>query len=226
LLLSLGVWQLHRADAKQALIDQYATGAAVTQLLRADNITTLPLLQSVTVQGRYDSAQQVLLDSMPSPQTMGGARPGYHVLTPLRLDGTDQLVLIDRGWVPLGTRREDLPNIQVSEQLRTVRGRLAEPPRAGIRLQGEPAAAIWPRVLNFPTMAELAALYDNATLPRIVLLDEDAADGFKRAWSLHYSVGEFGPQRHIAYAVQWFVMAATLVIIYLFMALRHRPTAA
>jgi len=221
LLLSLGFWQLRRAEEKRTVIAQFAVGAATTKNLSASNVNDLPLLQQVIVQGHYASAQQVLLDNMPASKDAAGfGHPGYRVLTPLISD-TGQLVLVDRGWVPLGQTREDLPDIKVEDQTRTIRGRLADLPRPGIRLQGAPDKPSWPRVLNFPTLPELQAIYGKTLLPRIVLLGENEPDGYRRDWSARYSVAEFGPEKHIGYAVQWFGMALALLVIYVVLGFRQ-----
>jgi surfeit locus 1 family protein len=214
LLINLGFWQLRRAEEKRTIIEQFSGGAVTTEVLSASNVSELPLLQHVTIDGRFDTAQQVLLDNMPASKDASGfGKPGYRVLTPLRSDR--QIVLVDRGWVPLGQTRDQLPDVQVEDRLRTVHGRLADLPRAGIRLQGAPERESWPRVLNYPTLQELQALYGTTLLPRIVLLDESEPDGFRRDWSARYSVTEFGPERHIGYAVQWFGLAFALLVIYI-----------
>ena len=215
-LIGLGLWQLRRAEEKRELMAQFSAGASTTQELDRNNIDSLPLLQSIVVRGRYDGSRQVLLDNMPSTRDAADrSAPGYHVLTPL-IDDARQIVLIDRGWLPLGRTRRDLPEISVAAQPRAVRGRVADLPRAGIHLSQPPGAGdnAWPKVLNFPTMDELRALYGGALLPKIVLLDPQEADGFQREWSARFSFGEFGPERHVAYAVQWFGLAATLVVLY------------
>jgi surfeit locus 1 family protein len=223
LLLSLGFWQLRRAEEKRTVLDRFSLGATTTELLSANNAAALPLLQQVTIDGRFDSTRQVLLDNMPAPKNSGGiGKPGYRVLTPLLCDG--YIVLVDRGWVPLGATRAILPDMQVTSYLRTLRGRLAELPRAGMRLQGAPQTESWPRVLNFPTLQDLQALYGVTLLPRIVLLDENEPDGFRRDWSARYSVNEFGPDKHIGYAVQWFGLALALVVIYIVVGFKPTST--
>ncbi len=225
LLLRLGFWQLDRADEKRTVIAQFAGGASTTENLSATNATELSLLQHVKVHGRFDSARQVLLDNMPASKDAAGfGRPGYRVLTPLLIDER-QLVLIDRGWVPLGRTREELPDIQVEDGARTVHGRLAELPRAGFRMKGAPEKQSWPRVLNFPTLQELQAIYGTTVLPRIVLLDENEPDGFRRDWSARYSVSEFGPEKHIGYAVQWFGLALALLVIYVIVGIKRSSSA-
>jgi len=221
LLLSLGFWQLRRAEEKRVIIAQFAAGATDTKMLNADNAAELPYLQHVSIYGQFDSSHQVLLDNMPASKDPAGfARPGYRVLTPLHTT-SNNIVLVDRGWVPLGRTRADLPDVRVGEDSRTVRGRLAELPRPGIRLSGAPPEPTWPRVLNYPTLAELQALFDAPIVPRIVLLDEQEPDGFRRDWSARYSVGEFGPDKHIGYAVQWFGLALALVVIYFVVGFRQ-----
>jgi surfeit locus 1 family protein len=211
-LMSLGFWQLRRAEEKRVLTAQFAVGESTTQELTAANVATLPLLQTVTVEGRYDNAHQILLDNMPSEQSRRTVT-GYHVLTPL-ITGND-IVLINRGWIPLGSSRAQLPDINVTEQMRLLRGRLVDLPRAGIHLSAATNDGTWPRVMNFPTYAELSAVFGQRLLTKIVLLDPAEPDGMRRDWSKRYSFGEFGPERHIGYAVQWFGLAATLVVLYL-----------
>ena len=66
-------------------------------------------------------------------------------------------------------------------------------------------------MLNYPRLPELQQLYGTGLQSRIVLLDAAAADGFERIWQIDLG---FSPERHIAYAVQWFGMAMTVLIIF------------
>ena len=77
----------------------------------------------------------------------------------------------------------------------------------------------WPRVLNFPEHAQLEQALQRRLASRILLLDPEVDDGFERVWTQH---AEFGPDRHIAYAVQWFALAATMLIVYLALNLKRR----
>jgi hypothetical protein len=92
----------------------------------------------VTARGRYDSRHRLLLDN----QVRRG-RAGYRVLTPLRMEGDPRVLLVDRGWVPLGASRDELPAVAVSTEPRRVRGALAPPPDPvccrKLRRKGRPA---------------------------------------------------------------------------------------
>jgi surfeit locus 1 family protein len=206
-LISLGQWQLRRADEKRALMAEAKLGRTQTINLTAANAAQLHRYQHVNVTGGFDSAHQVLLDNMPSSH----GEPGYRVLTPLKLlDGS--MVLVDRGWVAMGVNRKQRPQVAVDGAARELSGMIDELPRPGVRA-GDAGIqpGVWPQVLNYPRLPELQQLYGTGLQSRIVLLDAAAADGFERIWQIDLG---FSPERHIAYAVQWFGMAMTVLIIF------------
>ena len=209
LLVWLGTWQVHRAESKRLQTAAFESAGSVLPALPP---AAAPARYSrVRLEGHYLPGRQVLLDNM----TRAG-RVGYRVLTPFATpEGIT--VLVDRGWVPLGTSRAQLPDVAVGGGARLVSGRLDELPRAGI--DAPPGAGSgWPRVLNYPRLATLEAVLGTALYPRLVLLDPEGADGYVREWhptGLSY-------ERHLGYAVQWYALAATLVVLYLVVGLRQR----
>jgi surfeit locus 1 family protein len=214
---SLGFWQLRRAHEKRDLMAQAEQGRNQVLPLVAANAGELNRYQSVSVSGRYDEAHQVLLDNMPSSH----GEPGYRVLTPLLLED-QSLLLVDRGWLPVGKDRKQLPQLNVDTQARQLKGMLDELPRPGVRAGNAGVQpGVWPQRLNYPTYEELQQLYGTTLQRRIVLLDAKANDGFERIWQI--DVG-FTPERHIGYAVQWFGMALTVVIIFIVVNLRRIET--
>ena len=212
---SLGGWQLDRAREKRALTEDFLRGGQQVVDATGRGFDGLARYQRVRLRGSYDGARQILLDNMPS----AAGRPGYRVLTPLaRADGRGW-VLVDRGWVPLGATRGDLPRIEVAAREREVSGILDVLPVPGLRL-GPAAAgdAGWPRVLLFPTVADVEAALGADVESRIVLLDGGAADGFEREW--RPALG-FGPERHLGYAIQWFAFAVATVVLLVALNLRR-----
>lgn len=212
LLLSLGSWQLRRAHEKAVLFDAFARGADATLALPA-GATAVPRYAHVVTHGAYLPDRQILIDNMTHAE-----RAGYRVLTPLvRDDGS--VVLVDRGWVPLvDGARTRLPDVDVDSEPREIAGRVDDPPRAGIDID-TPLGEGWPRVLSFPKIAQLEHALGRRIYPRIVLLDADRPDGYVRDWQ----PPGFPPERHVGYAVQWFGLALTLVIIYLVVNLEKSP---
>ena len=207
-LVSLGRWQLQRAEQKRVLFDAFDRGADATYPIDVQT-PPLPRYALLEAQGHYDGSRQVLIDNM----TNADGRAGYFVITPFALAGGGWL-LVNRGWIPLGTTRSALPGIEVKGDERTVHGRADHLPSAGIHM-GQPAALRppFPAVANFPSRDDIAQLLGEHTwapAADVALLNPDQPEGYVRAWQ----PPGFPPLRHIAYAVQWFGLALALVIIY------------
>jgi surfeit locus 1 family protein len=214
LFVRLGVWQLNRAAEKDALQANYAAGQQSVVELTAANAAQLAQYQRVSARGHYDSTRQILLDNMPS--AMG--QPGYRVVTPFELE-QGGLVLVDRGWRRPGATRNDLPDVTVGENARTIAGQLSALPRPGVRLAGGAATdSRWPRVMNYPEQASIERVLERKVLPGLVLLDADQPDGYERAWQARTDMGS---ERHLGYAVQWFAFALAAVALFVVMGLRR-----
>lgn len=211
-LLWLGSWQLERARQKQALFDRFGAVASPVSLEQVVDQSPQQLrYRPVRVAGRYLAERQFLLEGMSRD-----GRPGLHVWTPLQLAGGD-LVIVDRGWVPEPGDRTVRLDLPVSTELREVSGRVVPYPEPGLRLAAEPGTG-WPRRVLYPTAAELSAQLGKPVLPHLVWLDAASPDGYARDWR----PAEFGPARHIGYAVQWFGLAVTLILIYLVLRFRRK----
>lgn len=211
--ITAGFWQLDRAAGKRELFaafEQGLDGEALQSPVTDDNIEPY-LYQRITLTGRYVPDRQILLDSM-----MHEGRPGYQVLTPLQTD--TQAVLINRGWLRADPDRTVMPDVAVTDRMRTVTGRLYRLPRTGLSLGVTPAGAqaVWPLRLLFPSAAEISGRTGLAVHDYQVLLDPADEDGYTRVWR----PALMPPEKHLAYALQWFVMAGTIVIIYVALTIR------
>jgi surfeit locus 1 family protein len=211
----LGFWQLDRAEQKEGLLAQYEAGQRTRIAITPENADSLSRYQRVSVAGRYDPAHQILLDNMPSH----AGRPGFRVLTPMQSPAG--WLLVDRGWLPLGATRAELPDISVGDSERNITGTMDSLPRAGLTLNSPPIAANapWPRVLSFPAQVDLEQQLGHELIPGVLLLDPSHPDGYERVWEAHLG---FKPERHIGYAVQWFALAAAAAIIFIFMGFRTK----
>src|SRR5215468_10539370 len=105
----LGCWQINRGREKRELLDAFARGTKTTIDLAGRDIDDMPRYQHVRVTGHYLPEHQVLIDNMPS----ASGEAGYRVLTPLERADGHGVVLVDRGWVPMGLTREHVPDVSV-----------------------------------------------------------------------------------------------------------------
>ncbi len=216
-LISLGFWQLHRADVKRALEEAYAqrARAPALDLARVERWDESRLrYRRARVRGRYLAGRQILLDNQ-----VHEGRAGYHVLTPLVPGAGEHCVLVDRGWIPAPGDRSRVPEPGVPAGTVSVRGLLDQAPEPGIRLGTAVTEPVrWPLVVPWVDPAALALHLGCRPAPLVLKLDPDLAGGFVRDWQ----PVSLQPEKSVSYAVQWFAMAVMLVVIYLALHLRRR----
>lgn len=220
LLLSLGFWQLDRAEQKRVLLDAYGERPGDAPIQLTEDFRPGPEWRYRRVQaaGSYDAGHQFLLDNR-----VHHGRPGYLVLTPLRLAHSDAVVLVNRGWVSQGATRADLPPLPVPTGAQVlIEGLIDFPPEKVFVLgEGEDRDPGWPKVLQRIRLELQSHQLNARLLPLIVLLAPEQPGGFVREWKPVV----VGPERHVGYAVQWFALAAALVILYILANLRRVETA-
>ena len=208
---SLGTWQLNRSGERRAELEAFASAQTGMPVIGLEAVPVAGNNRKVRLTGRYEAQRQVLLDSM----TREGMR-GYHVLTPLHTDAG--MVLVNRGFVAGSADRSQLPDLTVGEEQRQVTGMAAPYFRRGLRLQDAAADDSWPRRLVYPTAGELRELLDERLPDFQLLLDSSEPDGYVRAWRPYGMT----PERHLAYAVQWYGLAAAAVGIWLAVTFKRR----
>lgn len=212
LLLSLGLWQTHRADEKRAFLQQQAAGQAANETSRLsitteDNAET-SRYKKLAVSGYYDIEHQFLIDNQ-----MSDGKVGYFVLTPFVLQGENKAVLVNRGWVALNQDRTQLPDVAMIAKSTTITGRANHYPSVGIKLAGaEIPTDSWPSVVQVVDSQILAKKLGYPLFSFQLELDKTQPNGFKREWQ---TTTIMPPEQHIAYAVQWFALAFTLTVLFI-----------
>lgn len=218
LLCGLGFWQLGRAEEKRQFLQKQQealTADAVSLAQLKENGVDALRYRKISVIGHYDYDHQFLLDN----QIMDSA-PGYFVLTPFLLDDEKNAVLVNRGWIALGKRRTELPDLGPKPPVSQVTGRINQFSRLGIKLKGaEIPTAGWPAVVQLVDKQMLAARLNQDLLDFQIELNAEAVEGFKRDWKI---VTAIPPEKHIAYAVQWFGLALTLTGLYFWISIRKQ----
>jgi surfeit locus 1 family protein len=212
LLIALGTWQLGRSEEKRIFLKQQEQGLASSEIIQLstaieDNVDALRY-KKVQATGHYDQAHQFLIDNQ-----ISSGKPGYFVLTPFVLQGENKAILVNRGWVPLNQDRSVLPDLQIKNHQAAVRGRINRFPSVGIKLAGaEIPTEGWPSVLQVVDSQVLAKKLAYPLFPFQIELDQDLPDGFKREWQ---TTTVMLPEQHTAYAIQWFALAFTLTILFI-----------
>ena len=209
-LLWLGLWQLDRASQKQALKGRFSIQLQQEPVeldgMSADADFQALRYRRVSGAGRY-LTRHFLLDN----RTHRGVA-GYHVLTPFEIErGTNLGVIVNRGWVPVGISRQSLPRISVPDEVVIVNGRIRTPGESFLLGEAGYRSDVWPRVVQNLDLVQMEKALPLRLLPIVVELDPADRHGFERHWRAY---GGLRPERHRAYAFQWFALSLTLVVIY------------
>jgi len=210
---SLGNWQLNRSAERRAEIEAFEKARAAVPAEGLGAVSPQGGYLRVALSGRYDGERQILMDNM----THEGRR-GYHVLTPFHTSAG--VVLVNRGFIPGGMDRALLPDVSVGGARRRLTGVAAPYFRAGLQLEEPGAGDAWPRRVTYPSAGQLRALIDLRLPEYQILLGSGEADGYVRAWQPY----GMPPERHFAYAVQWYGLAAAAAGIWLAVTIARRRT--
>ncbi len=221
-LVRLGLWQVDRAHQKQAAYARYLAHQRLPPVPLQD-VARAPIEElngrAVTLAGRYAADLQVLLDN----QSHRGL-PGYLVLTPFALK-SGETVLINRGWLPMGRSRNQVAIERPPAGDVTLRGTVAGAPARGLLLRGAEQVETLPggvRRVQYVDYDMLTRVVGTPLLHYLVLLDPQAPGGYVREWTPPGS----DEYRHWSYAVQWFAMAAAVLILFMAFAVRGGRRAA
>ncbi|MFK7829807.1 MAG: SURF1 family protein [Congregibacter sp.] len=215
-LVLLGFWQLERADEKVAIAAQNTLRESASPLPLA---ALLPMADTelayrqVIVSGYFLADSVILLDNQ-----IRDGRYGHDVYSLFLDEQSAQLVLLNRGWVPGDPSRRSVPDVTVPTQRQTLQATIYVSPGEPYLLAEEQFDTLrWPLLVQSATTAPLRsaieAQFDKPVFAAELRLLPDQAGGYRRDWPLI----NVSPQKHQGYAVQWFTMAAALL---LFFALR------
>ena len=204
---SMGLWQWGRGERRTALHEavqaQEQSGPVdVRDLLAARDEDPRLLHRPVVLRGQWVPERTVFLDNRQM-----NAVPGFYVVTPLRIEGSQAVVLVQRGWVQRDFERRDrLPPVQTPGGEVEVRGRLAPPPAKLYAFATEEKGTIRQNL-------DLAAFRAETGLPLLPLSVQQVgrpSEGLLRQWPAAGS----GAEKNYGYAFQWWAMAALIAILY------------
>jgi surfeit locus 1 family protein len=210
LLLSLGRWQVSRAHEKEERQALYEARLAAPPFRLAGPVDDggALLYRRLEATGRYQPTQQIYIDNR-----LHQGRAGFHVITPLQLEGTSATVLVNRGWVARTAEYPRPPAVAVPEGPVTVTGLATLPPARVLELSADTVAgSVWQNL----SIARYRERTKQDVLP-FVLLAAAPAPGAAPV----IEQPDAGVAKHKEYALTWFSLAATVVALWLGLNLRR-----
>lgn len=215
-MIRLGIWQLDRLEGRRAFNAQVLSQRDQPPFVIDQNGVHADLasmeFRSVEAVGEFDYSNQILLGNQGYED-----RLGVHLLTPLRIDGSESYILIDRGWVPYEDvvandleKHNETGTIKVSGILRASQGKV------GLKncvdennLTVGSILQIWCVDLGSIEQQLSYQLLDSYVWQTPV--GEQTSPPYRS--QLNFEISE-GP--HLGYAIQWFTFTALLIIGYPF----------
>jgi surfeit locus 1 family protein len=217
LLLGLSFWQWQRAAEKTQTLARIADwqqqGAVDIARLSTINATSRDGVQ-LDFMGRWLSPMVWLVDNK-----MVNGRIGYDVL--IAVEDTSGLenaaaLLVNLGWVAAPLQRDVLPAVNIPAELyvqgifRTrIKGILL-----GTNIENK---GVWPMRIQQVDVESLSAYFKRPLVAGLAYQEKNSP------FLLHYRPVILPPERHKAYALQWFLLAVAVVVIALVASARKHP---
>ncbi len=208
----LGWWQLGRAAEKSTMMEQARSAASAPVGTDLDSIVIeRDIYRRFHLKGAFLPERQFLLDNR-----IRDGRAGFEVITPYQIDGANGYVLVNRGWVAGGPSRTDLPAVGLPEWQPDRLIALLTTPSKGFALGTalQDGDQRWPRLLQFVDYGSIAAALGSAAHVNAVFVAEPEQSG---VLEYNFQPVANGPEKHYAYAFQWFAMLLALLVIYIYL---------
>ena len=238
IMLLLGRWQLQRAEEKINLAAAAAQALAAEALNVHELLDASPAGDTIAVlnygrlyaRGRLLVERQFLWDNR-----IHKGQAGFEIIVPMLLEAgpgvqQDRVLMLNRGWVPAGRSRSDLPDVVIAgpvfsdtgSQSLQIEGLLTHPSRgfaSGPALPEDGQAGhtetAWPKLLQYLDYSAMAEALGYPVIDGLVQhLSEvmPATEGILK--TDNWQPVANGPEKHYGYAFQWFGMFIALAVIY------------
>ena len=210
----LGFWQLDRAEGKREILSAQEQQQNLVALTNTDwQQDKANHLRRVDLAVNMDSDRYLLLAN----RTIN-SQVGYEVISLAQVINDQpkpQLILVNRGWVPASLNRDELPEVSDSFGRWQIQGYYYCPEANSMISQSTDFDGIWPAIiysLDESAMQQIFADPEQRPLACEIRLDQLSPLALLAQWQIvNQSV-----EKHIGYAVQWFLMAFALIILALF----------
>ena len=204
--LALGRWQLSRATQKESLqtaIIAQSQRAALDNAALANGVNLLGSVhRTVVLRGTWVVPKTVFLDNRQM-----NAKPGFYVVTPMVLENSNVVILVQRGWIGRNFEdRERLPVVPTLSGIVEVRGRIAPPPPKLFEL-GDAGSGLIRQNLDIEQFKAETGL---PLLPISMLQTDAAGDGLLRDWPAAAATAG----KNYGYAFQWFGLSLLITLLY------------
>ena len=194
-LLSLGFWQIYRLNWKLELIEQ------IENSLKNDPVELFNIEKKnylrIKTSGDIDFDKQIYLYNLND-----AGKPGFEVINPIKIG--DENYLMNRGWIPF--EKKDLPEINLVDQNKIVGTLMLQTKPSTFKPENDIEKNYW-----FTLNREDISKFTGRNFSEYVIyLNGDYKIPKPRVITAKIS------NNHKKYAITWFSMAISILLIYLY----------
>ena len=194
-LLSLGFWQIYRLNWKLELIEQIENSLK-NDPVELSNVEKKNYLR-IKTSGDIDFDKQIYLYNLND-----AGKPGFEVITPIKIG--DENYLVNRGWIPF--EKKDLPEINLVDQNQIVGTLMLQTKSSTFKPENDIEKNYW-----FTLDREDILKFTGRNFSEYVIyLNGDYKIPKPRVITAKIS------NNHKKYAITWFSMAISILLIYLY----------
>ena len=194
-LLSLGFWQIYRLNWKLELIEQIENSLK-NDPVELSNVEKKNYLR-IKTSGDIDFDKQIYLYNLND-----AGKPGFEVINPIKIG--DENYLINRGWIPF--EKKDLPEINLVDQNQLVGTLMLQTKPSTFKPENDIEKNYW-----FTLNREDISKFTGRNFSEYVIyLNGDYKIPKPRVITAKIS------NNHKKYAITWFSMAISILLIYLY----------
>ena len=168
--------------------------------------------QRLSFAGYFDNQHLLLLDNR-----IKNGSVGYEVLAPFTTDQGASL-LVNRGWIEGFADRRQLPVVPPVEEHVELIAKVYVPLGEPVLLQADQWSEQWPIVVQSVDIDRLAQRMDISFYPYLLRIEAAESGALLVDWPAVNTRAE----KHWGYAVQWFLMAAALLVFWLYSSIKRR----
>lgn len=205
IMFALGMWQLERAEEKSLRLLSIQKASQTDQISLQQALVNINHMMDMPIS--FDAQPDVTRFFMLDNKIHNG-RVGYQVLLPLKT--SSGLLLANLGWLPGTQSRDILPSVSLDDKRVTYKGVVSFPSDNAMVNETASIDDNWPKLVQQIDFEIIEAMYNAPFLPFVVQLDDEPDSGFIRNWKPVV----MAPEKHIAYGVQWFLLAFAAVIVF------------
>lgn len=217
ILVYLGTWQMNRGIHKKN-ISNIVRSKSQDIPVELSSLSHPNLQQhrftSVTFAATFINQFTFLLDNQ-----IHQHKAGYRVITAAQTPDCDSWILIDRGWIPTGKNRQDLPSIEPIDGVKQLVGIINTIP-SGIVLHKDKISQTHqpPFVIQSLDYGLINNLLQHHIFDFVVQLRSNGITNYIIP-ELNFGISSY---KHWGYAVQWYLFAALVFVYYLIATIKRR----